>query len=75
MDNDMTKVVVVAVGSVLYFVVFGVPAMQIAHKAGYSRLWAVIIFVPLINIVLLWAFAFARWPVLLSHQQNLGASR
>ncbi len=75
MDSDMTKVAVIAVSSVLYFIVLGVPAVQIVHKAGYSRLWAVVIFVPLINIVLIWVFAFAKWPVLLSYQQNLGVSR
>ncbi len=75
MDNYMIEIAAFAVGSILYFVILGVPAVQIAHKAGYSRFWALIVFVPLINLIMLWAFAFARWPALPSYQQNLGGSR
>jgi hypothetical protein len=36
--------------------------MEIIHKAGYSRVWILIWFVPLVNIIFLWIFAFSRWP-------------
>lgn len=42
--------------------VFLVPIAQIIHKAGYSRIWILLWFVPLLNIVFLWIFAFSRWP-------------
>ena len=45
------------------FLIFFVPIAQIIHKAGYSRLWILVWFVPLLNIVMLWVFAFSRWPV------------
>jgi hypothetical protein len=32
-------------------------------KAGYSRWWALAIFIPLVNLIIIWVFAFARWPV------------
>jgi hypothetical protein len=38
------------------------PTIKILHKAGYSGWWIVLTLIPLANIVLLWVFAFARWP-------------
>jgi hypothetical protein len=32
------------------------------EKAGYSPWWAALGVVPIVNIVMLWVFAFARWP-------------
>ncbi len=34
----------------------------VARKAGYSRWWALLLAIPIINIVLIWAFAFIKWP-------------
>jgi hypothetical protein len=39
-----------------------VPVANILHRAGRSRWWTVLAFVPLLNLVLLWVFAFSRWP-------------
>ena len=36
-----------------------VPAVR---KAGFSGWWVVLSVVPVVGLVLLWAFAFARWP-------------
>jgi len=36
---------------------------RIARKAGFSGWWSVAMLIPLLNIVLLWMFAFVRWPV------------
>jgi hypothetical protein len=33
-------------------------------KAGFSPWWALLGVVPLVNLILLWVFAFARWPAL-----------
>ena len=64
MDNDMSGMgalgVVLAV--IIYFCVLGIPIMQVMHRAGYSRTWILIMFVPLLNIIFLWIFAFRRWP-------------
>lgn len=38
--------------------------VRIAQKAGYSGWWALVSFVPVLNIVMLWVFAFADWPAL-----------
>jgi hypothetical protein len=34
----------------------------IAKKAGYSGWWAVTMIIPLVNIIMIWVFAFAKWP-------------
>jgi hypothetical protein len=44
------------------FLIFALPVMEIVHKAGYSRIWILVWFVPLLNIIMLWVFAFSRWP-------------
>jgi len=36
-----------------------IPALR---KAGFSGWWALLSVLPVVNIVLLWIFAFARWP-------------
>ena len=37
---------------------------RILHKAGYSRLWSLVMILPPVNIVMIWVFAFADWPAL-----------
>ena len=44
------------------FLIFALPVMEIIHKAGYSRIWILVWFIPLLNIIMLWVFAFSRWP-------------
>lgn len=39
-----------------------VPSVKILHKAGYSGWWTILAFVPLLNLIGLWVFAFASWP-------------
>jgi len=44
--------------------VYVIPAVMILRKAGYSGWWCLLGFVPLVNIVMIWVFAFADWPAL-----------
>jgi uncharacterized membrane protein YhaH (DUF805 family) len=41
-----------------------VPPVKILGKAGYSGWWVLLGFVPLVNLIALWIFAFADWPAL-----------
>jgi hypothetical protein len=41
-----------------FVAVFG----RIVNRAGYSRWWLVLMFVPVLNLIMLWVFAFADWP-------------
>jgi hypothetical protein len=42
-----------------FVVVFG----RIVNRACYSRWWLLTMLVPVLNLVMLWIFAFADWPV------------
>ena len=46
----------------VFLIVIGVPISQILHRAGRSRWWTILAFVPLLNLISLWVFAFTRWP-------------
>jgi len=35
---------------------------RIVSRAGYSRWWLLTMFVPVLNLIMLWIFAFADWP-------------
>jgi len=41
-----------------FVAVFG----RILNRAGYSRWWLLTMVVPLLNVIMLWVFAFANWP-------------
>lgn len=46
----------------LFSGVFVIPAWRILQKAGYPGVLSLLVMVPLLNLVLLWVFAFANWP-------------
>lgn len=50
----LLAIIVLVIG--LYF--FG----QVLKKAGYSPWLALLGLIPLVNIVMLWIFAFGTWP-------------
>jgi len=47
----------------VYIAIFAVPVAQLLYRTGHSRLWVLLAFVPLVNIIFLWIWAFKRWPV------------
>ena len=49
---------------ILVLLLYGVPIATILGRAGYSKWWIIVFFVPFVNIVALWVFAFSRWPAL-----------
>ncbi|RQU42843.1 hypothetical protein DF147_18365 [Burkholderia cenocepacia] len=38
------------------------PYVRIVRRTGLSGWWILTMFVPVLNFVMLWVFAFARWP-------------
>jgi len=34
----------------------------VAKKAGYSRWWSLLLVIPLVNLIMVWVFAFMKWP-------------
>lgn len=41
---------------------FLLPFWRIAKKAGYPGWYGLAAYVPILNVMVLWWFAFARWP-------------
>lgn len=60
--GDMSVVHWIIVIAALFVVVF--PTIKILNKAGYSGWWCLFMFVPLVNWIMLWVFAYADWPAL-----------
>ncbi|WP_266170527.1 hypothetical protein [Dyella subtropica] len=55
-----------AVHSIFVFVVLVlavVPIWKIVSKAGYHGAWSLLMFVPLVNLIMLYVFAFNTWPM------------
>lgn len=38
--------------------------VRILQKAGLSGFWALTQLIPVVNIIMVWVFAFARWPAI-----------
>lgn len=57
---SILHLLIVVVIPILYFL----PIVKILQKAGYSGWWCLIVFIPLVNVVMFYVFAFANWPVL-----------
>lgn len=48
---------------VAFFVVFILwLGSIILDKAGIDKIWVFCLLIPLVNIIMLWAFAFTHWP-------------
>lgn len=39
------------------------PIGRILGRIGYSPFWSLVAFVPLLNVIALWALAFSKWPL------------
>jgi predicted ABC-type exoprotein transport system permease subunit len=46
----------------LVLFIFFIPNFFIVKKAGFSPWWALLMFVPVVNLIAYWAFAFIEWP-------------
>jgi hypothetical protein len=47
---------IVMIAAVIY------PVGRILSRIGFSPLWSVVMFVPLVNLIALWILAFTDWP-------------
>lgn len=39
-------------------------ASRILEKAGFEPQWAFVLLIPVVNVIMIWVFAFADWPKL-----------
>jgi len=63
------KVLIVAPGPLeililLFVIIIVIPFWKIFTKAGYPGVLSLVMFVPLVNIILIYYFAFAKWPAI-----------
>lgn len=40
------------------------------RKAGRSGWWCILVLIPIVNIIMVWVFAFMRWPSLPDKKTN-----
>jgi len=57
--------------SFAFLILTGIPVARILKRTGFNPWRALLILVPVVNLIGLWVFAFGRWPVE-SDQQTLG---
>ena len=43
--------------------IFIIPAWRIVSRLGYPGALSLLLLVPGINVIVLWLFAFSRWPI------------
>lgn len=56
-------IMLLAVGYVLFIaLVVVLPIGKILQRIGFSPLFALLLFIPLVNIIFLYTIAFRRWP-------------
>ena len=48
--------------AIFWVVAIAVPVVKILRRAGHGPWWCVLVFIPFVNLLALWLFAFARWP-------------
>jgi hypothetical protein len=58
MTAEMPQQIVLLVYSLAIVIPFG----QLLRRSALSRWWLLLAFVPVINVVALWVFAYVRWP-------------
>ncbi len=47
---------------ILILLTFLVPLYRIISRTGHSGWWCVLFFIPPLNWIFIWVFAFIRWP-------------
>lgn len=38
------------------------PYVRVLRRAGFSGWWFLLMFVPVVNVIMIWVFAFVKWP-------------
>ncbi len=58
MGLSIWHLMIIIVVVMIPVLVFG----PVVKKAGFSRWWSLILILPLINLIMVWVFAFMKWP-------------
>jgi O-antigen ligase len=49
---------------ILFLVLLGVPFWRIVKRTGLPPALSLLCFVPVVNVIFVWIFAFVEWPAL-----------
>jgi uncharacterized membrane protein YeaQ/YmgE (transglycosylase-associated protein family) len=60
---------VILVGVVGNYILFGLPAIKILRRTGLSEWWFLLIYTGIGAIIGLWVLAYCRWPALYRSSQ------
>jgi uncharacterized membrane protein YhaH (DUF805 family) len=67
MPQDMMAVgmlaLIMALVPLTLVVVILVGIWRGVRRAGYSGAWSLLLLIPFVNVIMIWVFAFATWPV------------
>jgi hypothetical protein len=70
MNLGMPEIILILLVVVLLSgIIYVIPAWIILKKAGFNPLISLFVLIPVLNIVLLYYFAFTPWPILGQNQQ------
>ncbi len=58
MGVSIWQLVIIIAILVVPFLLFS----PILKKAGFSKWWVLCMFIPVVNLLLIWVFAFIQWP-------------
>lgn len=47
----------------LYIAATVIPIARVLQRTGFKTWWMLLMFVPVINLIALWIFAFRKWPI------------
>lgn len=45
-----------------WLAIFLVPAWRITQKAGFPGALSLLMLIPMVNLIMIWVFAFIKWP-------------
>jgi hypothetical protein len=60
----MEFILLLAFAALIFFL-----TRKILIKAGFDPNWAFCLIIPVVNIIMIWVFAFAKWPKLKKSSQ------
>jgi uncharacterized membrane protein YhaH (DUF805 family) len=68
MNDAMPAIVswgpVALIALVFFYAVVVYPYVRVLHRTGFSGWWVLLLLVPGPNFIMVWIFAFVKWPII-----------
>jgi predicted PurR-regulated permease PerM len=59
-----SNITIIVVYLVIWLAIMLPPVIRILDRVGHNRWWAVLAFIPLVNLAGVWWLAFGEWPAM-----------